>query len=88
MDTDLSQDCVIVVFMIKYLQKVLEKFPEIIKSIATTHAAEHLFQVRDEEDRKLLPEEQTQHFHNTVAQLLFCSSPQESGPKTNMTGRN
>ena len=36
-----------------------------------TPTSEHLFQVRDKKDRQLLSEDQAQHFHHTVAQLLF-----------------
>ena len=31
----------------------------------------HLFEVRDESEQKLLPEEQARAFHHSVAQLLF-----------------
>ena len=57
--------------MIKYLQKVINNFPEVIRSTSATPVTEHLFQVQDEKDRDLMPEEQAQHFHHTVTQLLF-----------------
>ena len=71
MDMDWNQDGTMIVSMIKYLQKVIDNFPEIIRSTAVTPASEHLFQMQDEKDRKLLPEEQAKHFHHTFAQLLF-----------------
>ena len=71
MDMDWSQDGNMIVSMIKYLQKVINNFPEVIKSTADTPASEHLLQVRDEKDRKFLLEEQAQHFYHTFAQLLF-----------------
>ena len=60
-----------IVSIIKYLQKVIENFPEVIRSTAATPASEHLFQVGDEKNRKFLPDEQAQHFQHTVAQILF-----------------
>ena len=60
--------------MIRYLQKVLDSFPELIKSKAESPAAEHLFETRDDDPtQKILPEEQAQAFHHTVAQLLFVA---------------
>ena len=57
--------------MIKYVQKILDGFPEEIRYSSKTPAAEHLFCVRDEKEAKVLPEEQAQAFHYSVAQLLF-----------------
>ena len=39
--------------------------------MAATPAAEHLFDVREDNKDKLLPEEQAQAFHHPTAQLLF-----------------
>ena len=60
--------------MIKYIHKILQGFPEVIKGGAATPAADHLFQVREDEEAKLLPKEQALSFHHTVAQLLFLSA--------------
>ena len=57
--------------MIKYLAKIFKAFPEEIRAAAATPAANHLFEVRDENKQKLLPEEQARAFHHSVAQLLF-----------------
>ena len=44
--------------MFKYLDNVIDKFPEDVgKKTYRTPAAAHLFQVRDDKERKLLPEE-------------------------------
>ena len=45
MDLDFSTPKVLKIGMIKYIKKVLEEFPEDIKSVAATPAAEHLFDV-------------------------------------------
>ena len=49
----------------------LDDFPEVITSTSTLPVADHLFVVRDEGEVKLLPEEQAQQFHHSIAQLLF-----------------
>ena len=67
----LTKPGVMIVSMVKYLQKVIEDFPEAIKSTSPSPAGDHLFDVREESDRKVLPEEQARQFHRTVAQLLF-----------------
>ena len=46
-----------IVSMIKYLQNIIDDLPEVIRSTSATHAAEYLFTVPAEKDRKLLPEE-------------------------------
>ena len=71
MDLDYTSKKELKVVMIKYLKKVMTDFPEAITSKAATPAADHLFDIRDEEEAKWLPEEQAQAFHHTVAQLLF-----------------
>ena len=42
-----------------------------IKSTSPSPAGDHLFDVREEADRKVNPAEQTRQFHRTVAQLIF-----------------
>ena len=42
--------------MIKYIKKVHEYFPEEIKSSSATPAAENLFDVREDNKDKTLPE--------------------------------
>jgi hypothetical protein len=51
------------------ISKLLEDLPERFDGSATTPAAQYLFQVRDEVP--LLPKEQAELYHSTVAKLLF-----------------
>ena len=60
-----------IVSMIKYLQKVIEEFPEVLNGKRYSPAGDHLFNVREDDTRQILPEEQARQFHRTVAQLLF-----------------
>ena len=71
MDFDYSTPQTVKVSMIKYAKQCLNYFPEIITSTSSSPAADHLFTVREEGEAKLLPEEQAQQFHHSVAQLLF-----------------
>ena len=61
--------------MVDYVKDVINDFPEDVgRKSYKTPAASHLFQVREEIDKKVLPEEQAVQFHHTVAQLLFLSA--------------
>ena len=72
MDMDwVTEPGTMIVSMIKYLYKVIEEFPEVIKGTISSPAGDHLFNVREDADRKLLPEKQARQLHRTVAQLLF-----------------
>ena len=55
MNLDFSSDKVLKIGMIKYIKKIHEEFPEEIKSSAATPAAEHLFDVREDNEEILLP---------------------------------
>ena len=57
--------------MIKYLHKVVEELPEVLRGTKASHFGDHLFTVREDGERKFLPEKQARQFHRTVAQLLF-----------------
>ena len=57
--------------MIKYIQKIIEEFLDTLRGTKASQARDNLFEIREEEDRKLLPEEQVSQFHRTVAQLMF-----------------
>ena len=59
--------------MIKYLQKIIDDFPEGIRATRATLANENLFKIREEGEQQLLPEEQAQVFHHSTAQLLFLA---------------
>ena len=60
-----------IVSMIKYLHKVIEELPEVLRGTKASPAGDHLFTIREDGKIKLLPEEQARQFHRTVAQLLF-----------------
>ena len=57
--------------MIKYLQKVIDEFPEVLMDTKACPMGDNLFKVREGEDRELLSEEMAKKFHCIVAQLLF-----------------
>ena len=57
--------------MTKYLEEMINEFPEEIDKKAVTPAADHLFKVRPPSEQKLLSEEQARSFHHAVAKLLF-----------------
>jgi hypothetical protein len=82
MDLDYSTAGVLKVSMIKYLAKIIRGFPEKITTSAVTPAAEHLFDIRPDEERRCLPEEQAMAYHRTVAQLLFLSGRARPDIKT------
>jgi len=73
-DMEFRKDGTLGVSMIPYLKNVIAEFPEIISGKSPTPAADHLFQIRDEKDTKLLDEERALAFHHTVAQLLFMAT--------------
>ena len=68
---DYSETGVVKVLMIKYLQKVLDKFPEELRGTSVAPVADHMFQVRWEDKTEFLEEDRDKMLHNSVAQLLF-----------------
>ena len=73
-DMEFCKDWALEVSMFKYLQNVIEEFPELIKGRAVTLAHDRLFEIRDKKDAKKLSKEQALVFHHTVAQLLFMAT--------------
>ena len=63
MDLDYSIPGKVVFNMEKYTRNVTAEFPKDIGKTAETPAVEYLFTVRDDDSRRLLPEEQLQVFH-------------------------
>ena len=61
------------VSMDDYIEKDIEGFPERIFETESTQAADHLFKIRDKEERKALPEDQGSMYHHVVSQLLFAA---------------
>ena len=55
MDLDFSTANTLKFCMINYINKIHEDLPEVIKSAAATPAAEHLFDVRENNQDSLLP---------------------------------
>ena len=62
------------VSIFKYLDSIIDEFPELITGKAATPAAGHLFSVRESDEAKYLPEEKAIAFHHTTSQLLFLRS--------------
>ena len=56
-----------------HLDNILLEFPEKLGAIANPPAADHLFQLRPDEETHKLPEPQAVAFHHTTAQLPFLS---------------
>ena len=72
-DLDWSVDGKVTISMIKYVNKILENFIEVIKMITVTPARDNLFQIRAEELAEQLLEELVVVFYHTITQLLFLS---------------
>ena len=71
---DFTMEGHVIINMTEYIKTILSDFPEDISGTRTTPAGDHLFQVRDPSEARLLPEEQATSFHHAVAQLLFLSA--------------
>ena len=69
MTLDYSSDGEVKIDMVEYVKRMIECFPDQDIKTATTPAANHLFQVRD--DVKVLEEDRAIKFHNLVAKGLF-----------------
>ena len=72
MDLDFgSVTDVLIISMIKYLQEVLNEWPEKVRGHKVNPRGDHLFAVRDDAEKELLSEEMVSQFHRTTTQLLF-----------------
>ena len=77
MDFNFSNQVTTKLLMVNYAAQILDDFPEVLTTYATSIPAEHLFQIR-EDGKKKLSKEQAQDFNHSVAQLLFiamCARP-------------
>jgi hypothetical protein len=74
MTLDFTNKVEVKITMIDYLKRVINDFPEIITGTAITPATANLFDVRPEDERKVLGQEQARAFHHSVAQLLFATT--------------
>jgi hypothetical protein len=72
-DYDYSVSGTVKVSQIKYVQKILDDFPQQIGGPLESPAAPYLFDIRPDDDstKAILSETESQHFHHAVAQLLF-----------------
>ena len=73
MDMDFGEKGKLKMSMVPFLKKTINEFPEAITGSAATPAAEHLFKVREEDERKVIEEDRARAFHHAVAQLLFVT---------------
>ena len=74
MDLDYeSKPGTLIILMIKYLQKITDKWPKELTQTRACPAGDHLFTTRDDEDREILPPEMASQFQRTTAQLLFLT---------------
>ena len=60
-----------IISMIKYLQKILDEWPEVLGGTNTCPATDNMLKVREDKDRLLLCEEMARQFHRTAAQFVF-----------------
>ena len=60
-----------IISMIKYPQKILDEWPEVLGVTKACPATDNLFKVQEDEDRVLLCEEMARQFHRTPSQILF-----------------
>eukprot|EP00804_Cyclotella_cryptica_P010775 CCRYP_008726-RB/>CCRYP_008726-RB protein AED:0.29 eAED:0.29 QI:0/-1/0/1/-1/1/1/0/375 len=71
MHLDFTEDGVFQVDMSKYVEDVIEDFPEKIEKASPTPHSDSLFSVEEEDTQKALCEDKAMQFHRTTAQLLF-----------------
>ena len=61
----------LIISMIKYLQKIIDEFPDVLRGTKDCPASDNIFKIQENEYRELLPEEMARQFHRTTAQILF-----------------
>ncbi|EJK77391.1 hypothetical protein THAOC_00781 [Thalassiosira oceanica] len=71
MQFDFSETGKVKISMEGYEKQIQDDFSEVLEGYVETPASDHLFQVRPENERKLIPETRAREFHKKVAQLLF-----------------
>ena len=54
----------------KCVEKILDAFPEEIKSTSNFTVADHIFCIREEREAMVLPEEYFIEFHHMLAHIL------------------
>jgi hypothetical protein len=77
-DFDFSSKWVVSLSIIENIEKIFSDFPEEIRRACAIPASDHLFEVQDAKETeklgKYLTEEMAQHFHHSVAHLLFLAT--------------
>jgi hypothetical protein len=68
---DFTEEGVLQVDMSKYIEGMIDEFPEAIEKASSTPHSDSLFTVEEEDTAKLLGEDGAIQFHRTTAQLLF-----------------
>ena len=74
MDSDYSEIGVVKVLMEKYLQNLLYTFPQELRGTSATLEANHMFQVRGEDEAEFLEEDWADIFHHSVKKFMFMIS--------------
>jgi len=78
MDLEFCEDGSLEVGMLDYVKDAINDFPEDVgRKSYKTPTSGHLFQVRKDNNTRVLPEEQAVKFHHTGVQLLFLSGCEE-----------
>ena len=72
-DLDYSDQVMVKFSTIRYLDSVLQEFPDNLGATEANPASYHLFNVRDDRETRYLPYNQAQTFQHTVEQLLSMS---------------
>ena len=73
MDFDYSINGMVQIALIPYSRQKEHDFPKPMTSTAPPLVADHLFQVRPDDEQKTQLEKQARAFHRSTAQLLFLS---------------
>ena len=68
MDLDFGTNPVtMMISVIKYLQKIIDEFPDVLSGTKVCPMGDNLFKVHADEDRELLSKETAKQFHQMVA---------------------
>ena len=77
-DMEFKDDGTLDVSMVAYLENVISEFPEMISGKVATPAGEHLFQIREGKEAKVL--EKRGHLHSiTPSHNYFSWQPEQEG---------
>ena len=85
MHLDFTEPGVLQVDMSKYIDEIIEDFPEEVNKSSPSPHTDALFKIKEEEDAMILPEEQAVQFHHTTAQVLFLATRAWKDIQTSMS---